>query len=59
MEEQEMEKKEEEKVIIKRKRRKKRHRRSLTSQLKRGLIWGISIGIAILSIIFALISYYW
>jgi hypothetical protein len=57
--EQETEKKEEGKVIIKKKRRKRRHRRSFLSQLKRGLIWGISISIALLSIIFALISYKW
>jgi hypothetical protein len=57
--EQETEKKEEEKVVIKGKRRKRRHRRSFLSQLRKGLIWGISIGVALLSIIFAMLSLKW
>jgi hypothetical protein len=55
--EQETEK--EEKVIIKKKRRKRRHRRSFLSQLRKGVIWGISIGVALLSIIFAILSLKW
>jgi cell division septal protein FtsQ len=57
--EQGKEKKEGEKIYIRKKRRKRRYRRSLWSMIKRGAIWGISIGIAILSIIFALLSYKW
>jgi cell division septal protein FtsQ len=57
--EQGKEKKEGEKIYIRKKRRKRRYRRSLLSMIKRGAIWGISIGIAILSIIFALLSYKW
>ena len=57
--EQEAEKIEGEKVYVRKKRRKRRHRRSLLSMIKRGTIWGISIGIALLSILFALLSYKW
>ncbi|MGB9876838.1 MAG: hypothetical protein ACPLPS_03630 [bacterium] len=47
-----------EKVYIKKK-KKRRHRRSLWHMIKRGAIWGISIGIAILAIIFAILSLNW
>ncbi|MBC7329326.1 hypothetical protein H5T88_03105 [bacterium] len=59
MEEQGTEKKEEGKVVIRKKRRKKKHRRSFLSMLKRGVIWGISIGIALLSILFAILTLKW
>lgn len=44
---------------VKRRRKRKKRRRSLLSRLKKGAWWGLAIGIALLSIIFAIISYNW
>lgn len=47
------------KTVRKIKRKKKRHKRSLWSMVKKGIWWGIAIGVALISIIFAVISYNW
>ncbi len=46
--------------MVRRRRKKRRIRKkSLRAMLKKGVLWGISIGIALLAIIFAIISYNW
>lgn len=47
------------KPIVRKKRKRRKHKRSIWSMLKRGLWWGIAIGVALLSIIFAIVSYNW
>lgn len=50
---------EETKRMVRKKRKRRKRRRSIWSMVKRGTIWGIAIGIALLAIIFAVISYNW